>query len=248
MGISAYLILKNKELELAKKSIKLAVGFGLIVALLEVFPFGHESGREVANEQPAKFAAIQGLYTSQEGAPLAIFAFPQTPPPELKAKIEIPGLLSWLAFGDVKARIQGINEFPKENLPPLFITFVAYHNMVLLGMIFIIMTIWGSVQIFREKLWDSKKLLKLMIWVSPLPVVACQLGWITTEVGRQPWIVYNVMRTKDAVSTAVSSGDVMFSIILFGIIYILLLFLYLYLLIREVKHGPAPVLVKEVDE
>ncbi len=248
MGISAYLILKNKETELAKKAMKLAVGFGLIVALLQVFPFGHESGKEVAREQPAKFAAIEGLYTTQSGAPLAIFAFPQTPPPELKAKIEIPGLLSWLAFGNIHAKIKGIDEFPKEDLPPLFITFVAYHNMVVLGMLFILIAALGFVQLYRDKLWDSKKLLKIMIWVSPLPVVACQLGWISTEVGRQPWIVYNVMRTKDAVSTVVSSGDIWFSIIIFGIIYILLLFLYLYFLIKEVKHGPIPAPVKEVVE
>lgn len=246
MGISAYLIIKNKGAGLAKKTLRIALVFGLFVTIFEVFPFGHESGREVAKYQPAKFAALQGLYLSQQGAPLAIFAFPQTPPPELKAKIEIPGLLSWLAFGDVNARIQGINEFAEDDLPPLFITFVAYHNMVLLGMLFILMTVWGSVQLYREKLWDSLKYLKLLIWVSPLPVVACQLGWVSTEVGRQPWIVYNVMRTKDAVSATVSSGDVWFSIILFGIIYILLLFLYIYFLIREAKHGPETIEAKEV--
>lgn len=246
MGISAYLIIKNKESELVKKSFKIALIFGLVVSLLELFPFGHESGREVAKMQPAKFAAIQGLYTSQEGAPLAIFAFPQTPPPKLNAKIEIPGLLSWLAFGDVNARIKGINEFPQQDLPPLFITFVSYHNMVALGMLFIFMTIWGTVQLKRKKLWESKKFLKILIWVSPLPIAACQLGWISAEVGRQPWIVYNVMRTKDAVSTAVVAGDIIFSIILFGIIYLTLLFLFLYLLIKEIKHGPEPFVVKEV--
>ncbi len=246
MGISAYLIIKNKESELVKKSFRIALIFGLVVSLLEVFPFGHESGREVAKMQPAKFAAIQGLYTSEEGAPLAIFAFPQTPPPELKAKIEIPGLLSWLAFGDVNARIKGINEFPQQDLPPLFITFVSYHNMVALGMLFILMTIWGTVQLKRKKLWESKKFLKVLIWVSPLPIAACQLGWISAEVGRQPWIVYNVMRTKDAVSTSVVAGDIIFSIILFGIIYLTLLFLFLYLLIKEIKHGPEPLVLKEV--
>ncbi len=133
-GVSAYLIYKNKGGEIAKKALKVAAIFGLVVTLLEVFPFGHISGQQVAKTQPEKFAAIQGLYTSQEHAhQLQFLHFLLSPPPLLKAPIEIPGLLSWLAFGDVNAKIQGINEFPKEDIPPLFLTFVSYHNMVALG-------------------------------------------------------------------------------------------------------------------
>jgi cytochrome d ubiquinol oxidase subunit I len=245
-GISAYFLIKNSHTEIAKKAMKLAVIFGLVVSLLELFPFGHESGREVAKEQPAKFAAIQGLYTTQSGAPLAVFAFPTMPPPQLKAKIEIPGLLSWLAFGDANAKIKGINEFPQKDLPPLFITFVSYHNMVALGMLFILLTSLGTIQLYRKKLWESKKLLRIFIWVIPLPLIACQLGWISAEVGRQPWIVYNILRTKDAVSTAIVGGDVIFSIILFALIYLLLGSLYIYLLVREIKHGPEAIEAKEV--
>ncbi|HUX93694.1 MAG TPA: cytochrome ubiquinol oxidase subunit I, partial [Ignavibacteriaceae bacterium] len=237
-GVSAYLILKNKETELAKRSMKIAVYFGLIVSLLELFPFGHESGREVAKYQPAKFAAIQGLYTSQTGAPLAVFAIPVMPPPELKAKIEIPGLLSWLAFGDFNAKVQGINDFPSNDLPPLFITFVSYHNMVVLGMLFILLMMIATYLLKKNKLWDKKILLKIFVWAIPFPVIACELGWISAEVGRQPWIVYNVMRTSDAVSRNVPAGDVLFSIILFALIYLLIGSLYLYLLIKEIKHGP----------
>ncbi|HUX61576.1 MAG TPA: cytochrome ubiquinol oxidase subunit I, partial [Ignavibacteriaceae bacterium] len=163
-GVSAYLILKNKETELAKRSMKIAVYFGLIVSLLELFPFGHESGREVAKYQPAKFAAIQGLYSSQSGAPLAVFAVPVMPPPELKAKVEIPGLLSWLAFGDFNAKVQGINAFPPNDLPPLFITFVAYHNMVVLGMLFILLMMIATYLIIKNKLWDTKILLRMFVW------------------------------------------------------------------------------------
>ncbi len=240
-GISAYLILKNKQSEMAKRAMRIAVIFGLVVSLLEVFPFGHESGREVAKEQPAKFAAIQGLYTTETGAPMAVFAFPTMPPPQLKAKIEIPGLLSWLAFGDIHARILGINEFPKADLPPLFITFVAYHNMVALGMLFILLTGLGAFQLYRKRLWESKKLMRLFIWAMPLPVIACELGWISAEVGRQPWIIYNVMRVQDAVSTAVDANEVIFSLILFGLIYLLLGSTYIYLLVKEIKHGPESV-------
>ena len=244
-GVSAYLIYKNKGGDISKKALKLAVIFGLVVSLLEVFPFGHEHGREVAKMQPEKFAALQGLYTSQTGAPIALFAFPTEPPPELRAHIEIPGLLSWLAFGDVNAKIQGINEFPTDDIPPLFITFVAYHNMVLLGMLFILLMAIAVYKLYKKTLWDSKKFLKLLVWAIPFPLFACQLGWISAEVGRQPWIVYKLLRTSVAASINVSSSEILFSIILFAVIYILLGSILIYLLVRKIKHGPEPITGKE---
>ena len=240
VGVSAYLILKNKEAELAKKSLRIAAIFGLIVSLLEVFPFGHIHGQQVAQTQPEKFAAIQGLYTSETGAPLVMFAVPINPPPELKARVEmpVPGLLSWLAFGDARARIRGLNDFPKDEIPPLFLTFVSYHNMVILGMYFIFIMLMTVYKVYRNTLWESKKLLKVLVWSIPLPLFACQLGWIAAEVGRQPWIVYKLMRTKDAFSATLSGGEVLFSLILFAIIYLALGVLYLYILTREINHGP----------
>ena len=245
-GVAAYLIVKNKGEEIAKKALKLSVIFGLIVSLLEVFPFGHEHGRQVAETQPEKFAAIQGLYTSQNGAPVALFAVPFDHPPTLKVPVEIPGLLSWLAFGDVNAKVQGINDFPSENIPPLFLTFVSYHNMVLLGMYFILAMMIAVYKLYKKTLWQSKKFLKLLVWSIPLPLIACQLGWIAAEVGRQPWIVYHLMKTKDAVSFTVGAGEILFSIILFGIIYILLGSIFVFLLVRKIKHGPDLIIEKEV--
>ncbi len=245
-GISAYLILKNKRAEMAKKSMKIAVIFGLIVSLLELFPFGDMSGRELAKQQPAKFAAVEGLYQTQSGAPLTLFGIPETEPPELKAKIEIPDLLSLMVYGKADATVPGIDKFPKNDLPPLFITFVSYHNMVALGTLFILLTAIGTFLLYKKKLFNNKMILKIFMWAIPFPLIACQLGWITAEVGRQPWIVYNVMRTKDAISGVVSGGEVLFSIILFALIYMLIGSLYVYLLVKEVKHGPEEIGKKEV--
>ncbi len=244
-GVASYLILKKKESETAKKALSFSVVFGLIAAILLVFPSGHEHGKQVAHTQPEKFAAIQGLYTTQTGAPIAIFAVPFDNPPTLKAPIEIPGLLSWLAFGDVNAKVKGINEFPREEIPSLFLTFVSYHNMVLLGMYFIFLMSIASYLLYRKKLFDSKKILKILVWSIPLPLIATQLGWIAAEIGRQPWIVYKLMKTKDAVSITVGSGELLFSIILFFIIYLMLGSIFLFLLIRKIKQGPEPIKDKE---
>ncbi len=241
-GISAYIILKGKETELAQRAMRIAIIFGLIASLLELMPFGDEHARQVARTQPEKFAAIEGLYATQSGAPLILFAIPFTKPPELRAKIELSGLLSWMTFGDVHAQVKGINDFPPENIPPLWLTFVSFHNMVILGLYFIVVTFYSSIQLRRKKLFETKWLLRLFVWSIPLPLVACQLGWITTEVGRQPWIVYGLLRTSDAYSTTVTAGEICFSIILFSLIYLLLGILYVYLLVREVKHGPQHII------
>jgi cytochrome bd ubiquinol oxidase subunit I len=246
-GVAAYLIIKGKETNTAKKALQLAVIFGLLVSLLEVFPFGHEHGRQVAQTQPEKFAALQGLYTSQTGAPLALFAIPVAgQPPMLKVPIEIPGVLSWLAFGDVNARVRGINEFPKDEIPPLLLTFISYHNMVLLGVYFILITALCSFFIYRKTLWEKKRLLRVLVWSIPLPLIACQLGWIAAEVGRQPWIVYKLMKTRDAVSITVGAGEILFSLILFGLIYFLLATAFIFFLVKKINHGPDPIAAKEV--
>jgi len=238
-GIAAYLVRRNGEDPLARAALRLAVVFGLVVSILELFPFGHIHARQVAHTQPEKFAAIEGLYSSQSAAPMVLFAYPVTPPPELKAKVEIRGVLSWMAFGDINAPIRGITDFPPQNRPPLWLTFVSFHNMVVLGLYFIAATAWGAWLLRRGRLWASRGYLKLLIVSIPLPLAACQLGWIAAEVGRQPWIVYGLLRTSDAVSKSVPAGDVLFSLLLFGALYLLLGCLYVFLLVREIRHGPS---------
>ena len=231
-GIAAWLVRRDSSHALGRAGLRIAVPIGLLCSVLVAFPFGHEHAQQVARTQPEKFAAIEGLYSSKNGAPLVMFAVPFTRPPQLKANVEIPGLLSWLAFGKFDAPIKGLDEFPKENIPPLWMTFVSFHNMVLLGLWFMFVMLLSSVQLYRRRLFVGRKLLWALTLSIPLPLAACQLGWMSAEVGRQPWIVYGQMRTADAFSTTLSAGEVIFSIIVFGVIYLVLGVLYLYL-IRE---------------
>ncbi|MEN8153502.1 MAG: cytochrome ubiquinol oxidase subunit I [Acidobacteriota bacterium] len=244
-GVSAYLIIKKRDIKIAKKGLALGVIAGLIFSILIIFPFGHEHAKQVAETQPAKFAAMEGLYKTQSGAPLILFSFPVDNPPGLIGTIELPKLLSWMAFGDSSKEIKGIDAFPKDELPPLFITFVSFHNMVALGMFFLLLMIWSAFLLYRKKLYTSMKTLKVLLWSIPLPFIAIQLGWIAAEVGRQPWIVYKLLRTSDAASVTVSSGEILFSIIMFSLIYLALGALWLFLLVKEIKHGPEKLTEKE---
>lgn len=244
-GISAYMILRKIGGEIPKKSLKIALIFGFISSVTNVVPFGHTHAQQVARTQPAKFAAIEGLYTSQNNAPLAIFALPEDDPPELKAVIEIPGLLSWMTFGDVNARVQGIDEFPADEIPPLWITFVSFHNMVVLGMYFIGVTFLGLFFLYKKSLFEQNWLLKIFIISIPLPVAACEFGWVAAEVGRQPWIVYGLLKTRDAVSVTVAPWEILLSMILICSIYAALLYFWIRIVLKVVNKGPEMVIKEE---
>jgi cytochrome d ubiquinol oxidase subunit I len=246
-GVSAYLILKGREADLARRSLKLALIVGFLASCLELAPLGHEHASQVARTQPAKLAAMEGLVRTTAEAPLVVFAVPDPgPPPALRLPVVIPGLLSWLAFGDAGATVVGMEAFAAEDLPPFLITFLSFHAMVMLGMAFIGMTGLGLVLLMLKRLPTSRWFLRLLVAAIPFPVLACELGWVTAEVGRQPWIVYPVpgvfegMRTSGAVSPTVSAGEILASIILFTLIYLLLLGVYLFLMWRKGSRGPAP--------
>ncbi|MFH1755673.1 MAG: cytochrome ubiquinol oxidase subunit I [Candidatus Latescibacterota bacterium] len=240
-GISAILLLKNKGVDLARRALPISLTIGFFAALFVAFPIGHEHGQQVAHTQPEKFAAFEGIYTSRTGAPLVLFALVSPAEPELKAKIEIPKMLSYLTFGDFDAPVKGLNEFPADEVPKgaeLWFAFVSFHNMVILGNYFIMMTALGLFLLWRKRLFDMKLYLKLLAISIPLPIAACEFGWVAAEVGRQPWIVYKMLRTSEAASAAVSSSEILFSIILFTSIYIALGVLYIYLIAHKLKTAP----------
>lgn len=227
-AICAYILYKSPSRLIARKALKLAISFGCVVTLLQMFPFGHLSAKQVAETQPEKSAALEGLYDSETNAPLVLFAIPgTTPKPHLSDVIEIPGMLSWLAFGSRGVEVRGINAFPKEDLPPLKTTFIAFHGMVALGVLFICVMFLGLLLRFFKKL-ESNWYLWLLMICAPLTLLAHQLGWICAEVGRQPWVVYKLLRTKDATSEVLHSGDIVFSIVMFVVIFTLLISSYLY--------------------
>ncbi|HTP25377.1 MAG TPA: cytochrome ubiquinol oxidase subunit I [Anaeromyxobacteraceae bacterium] len=238
-GVAAWHLLKDHQSPVGRKALRLGVAWGLVFACLEVMPFGHLHAQQVARTQPEKFAAIEGLYTSQRAAPLVLFGIPFSPPPAIKSSIEVPGLLSYMAFGDVTAHVQGIGEFPAENRPPLWLTFVSFHNMVLLGMFFVAIMALCAFRLFSGKLYEDRRLLRILVWSTPLPVVACQLGWMAAEVGRQPWIVYKLLRTSEAASPTVSAREIAFSLSLLGLVYLALFVLWLFLMIRKAKLTPT---------
>ena len=238
-GIAAYLLRKNSADVVARKALKLAIVIGLPAAILVAFPTGHQHAQQVARTQPEKFAAIEGLYlTADSHAPLVLFAIPQDHPPELKAKYEIRGLLSWMAFGDINAPVMGLDKVPLDQRPPLWLTFVSFHNMVLLGSLFILLMSWAAWSWRGGALWTSRRFLLLLMIALPLPQFAIQFGWVTAEVGRQPWIVYKLLRTADGISTTVPAGQILISLILLAMVELSLLGLYFFLMFKKVKAGP----------
>lgn len=247
-GGASWYFLKGRHPGVARVSMRFGVPAALAGCVL-AFLSGDRHATQVAHTQHAKFAAMEGLYSTEKGAPLILFSLPPTQEgPRAGPEILITNLTSALAFGNFRAPIKGLSEFPKEDWPPVAVTFLAFHNMVIVANVMLLLALAGVYLLARGRIETARWWQRLMVLAVPLPMIAIQLGWLTAEVGRQPWIVYGLMRTKDGVSKVVDAPSILFSIILFSILYLFLGALWLYLLRREFEHGPEPAHLPDADE
>jgi len=238
MGIASYHLLKKNNPEFFKKSFKIAATFGLLSSLL-VFFVGDFHAVEVAKTQPTKFAAMESVWETQKALPYNLLVIPDIENERNSTEaIGIPGLLSYLAFHDTQAEITGLKAFPKENRPPVLPTFLSFRGMAAMGMLFMLLTIIAFILSLTNRLESSTLFLRIMLYAIPLPYIAAQLGWIVAEVGRQPWIVYGVLKTSDAVSKSVTPLQVWGSLAGFTLLYGTLALVDIYLLTKFAKKGP----------
>jgi cytochrome d ubiquinol oxidase subunit I len=239
MGISAYHLLKKNDTDFFKKSFRIASVFGLAASLLVIAEGGFHA-ELVARMQPTKLAAMESIWKTQKGAAYHLIVIPDVE--NEKNRIEtagIPGLLSWLAFHDAKAEIKGLKEFPKEERPPVKTTFYSYRIMVVFGLLFLFLTLLSTILSRKKSRFENKRFfLILMLFALPLPYIAGQFGWMVAEIGRQPWIVYGLLKTSDAVSKSVSARQVLLSLIGFTLLYGFLAVMDVYLLAQHAQKGP----------
>jgi len=236
LSVSAFYLLKKKHRAFAIGSMKIALVIGVVASIGQLVT-GDFSAKTVAATQPAKLAAFEGHFPANAPAGAYLFGWVDDDA-ETVSGVEIPGLLSWLIYYDTEAPVTGLQSFPKEDRPPVNLTFQTYHLMVAIGTALIGLMLLSLFLWWRGKLWDTRWFLWVLVFAVILPELANQLGWFTAEVGRQPWIVYGLLRTSDAVSVSVSTAEVWTSLILFGIVYLLLGALFIYLLNEKIQHGP----------
>jgi len=236
VGVSSWHLLRKQNIDFFTKSFRIGAAFALIFSVA-VALVGHRQGNIVAEVQPAKLAAMESHWVTQKNAPMYLFAVPNSNGEGNSVEIgAIPSMLSLMAFNDPSAVVKGLNDFPQEDRPPVALTFTAFRVMVALGTAMLILGVLAFIA-RHQPVESSPKLLKLLIWAIPLPYLGLQAGWAVAEVGRQPWIVYGIMRTKDAVSP-IATSQVAISLAAFFIIYILLAALDIFLLAKYARSQP----------
>lgn len=235
MGISAYHLLKKQHVEVFTRSFKIALTVGVICSIF-VAIVGDLHGVNAAKNQPAKLAAMESHWETQTKAPIVLFAIPDEKNEKNSVEIgSIPGILSFLGFHDFNARVIGLKDIPKDERPPVLPVFIGFRLMVFIGTILILLSLYGWLR--KDKLLESPKYLKLMLFAIPLPYIAIEMGWMVAEVGRQPWIVYGVLKTSQAASP-IEGIQVLISLIGFIAVYGLLGAVGFYLITKYVKQGP----------
>jgi cytochrome bd ubiquinol oxidase subunit I len=240
-AVGAFYVLSKRELFYGKTFLRIGVIVGIIAAVLQLFPTGDIQGKLVAYNQPVTLAAMEGLFDSQDGAPLAILGQPDIPNRRLDNPLQIPSMLSFLTYRKWRAHVRGLDAFPQTDWPDTIeLLYYSYHVMVGLGTIFIAIMALAAMLLWRQKLFESHWMLWVIMLSAPLPYIANTAGWMTAELGRQPWLIYGIMRTAHGFSPRVGAGNAWFTLLGFMGMYTLLAILWLFMVYREIENGPEP--------
>ena len=237
-ALGAFYVLSRNKAEYGKMFLKVGVIAGLLSSIWMLFPSGDMQGRMIAENQPVTLAAMEGLFETQQGAPIVLIGQPDMEKQRLDNAIHIPNMLSFITYRRWEAEVRGLNEFPKDQHPdnvPLL--YYSFHIMVGLGTLFIALMAISSLWLWRDRLFTSNWLLWLLMLSFPLPFIANTAGWMVAEIGRQPWLVYALFRTEHGASPMVSSGNVLFTLLGFFGMYTVLTLLFIFLILRRIDHG-----------
>jgi len=236
VSVSAWYLLKGRFVNFARTSLRVGLIAGLAASLLQLVS-GHSSAQGVAKNQPEKLAAFEGLYQTTSNAPLTLAGWVDEKNEKVMG-IQVPGMLSFLAHNNVHATVIGLDAFAPEDRPPVQTSFLFFHGMVAVGMAMILIAALGLLYFLEDSFFEKRWLLWILVFSVLGPQIANQLGWFAAEVGRQPWIVYHLMRTPAGLSAVVKANVVLSSLILFTFIYFLLFAVFIYLLNDKIQHGP----------
>ncbi len=239
-AVGAYWTLRGEHRDAARVSLATGVSVGLVASFLSAMPTGHLQGRMIADHQPATLAAMEGHFVSGSRAPLAVIGQPNVAERKLDNPLVLPALLSYIAYGDLSAHVKGLDAFPENDWPGnIELLYYSFHIMVGLGTMFIALMGLAAIQLVRGKLATSRWLLWMIGLAFPFPFIANTAGWLTAELGRQPWLVYGLMRTADGGSPTVHGGSTVFTTLGFAGLYLVLGLLFVMLVLREIAHGTA---------
>jgi cytochrome bd ubiquinol oxidase subunit I len=240
-AVGAFYLLTPRDNSYGRTFVKGGVLVGVVASLLQLFPTGDMQGKLIADYQPVTLAAMEGLFEGQDGAPLVILGQPDVQKRRLDNALQVPSMLSFLTYRKWGAHVRGLDSFPQDQWPDTIpLLYYSYHVMVGLGTIFIAVLVIAAFLMWRQKLYESRAMLWILMLCVPLPYIANTAGWMTAELGRQPWLIYGLMRTAHGVSPRVGAGNAWFTLIGFMGMYTLLAILWLFLIFREIEHGPEP--------
>ena len=241
-AVGAFYLLSAQHEEQARIFIRIGVVAGLTFSILQLFPTGDAHGKYMAKNQPVSLAAMEALWQSQRGAPIILIGQPDVERERIDNPIVVNKALSFLIFGSFGAEVKGLDAYPKEDWPQnIPLLYFSYHIMAGLGTIFILIMVMAAVLLWRKRLFRSRWMLWILLLAVPLPYIANTAGWLTAELGRQPWLVYGLLRTSEGFSPTVSGGNAWFTLLGFMGIYTVLAMFCLFLVTRVIAQGPAPV-------